>query len=399
MDNKNNTLQAGYQELGASFTRPMRVAFGSILAWAWRMSSDRQAVASFLGRYSAHLGMLTLVLLLAFFGKAVFAQVSEANMAIPNAPVIANPVATPTSMPTSSSVPPWIISSQMRQAVFRQVIPHTQIPERVRLEVLTYHVQVGDTIFGIAEKFGLSPYTIAWANRESLQDAPWLIQPGLPLYILPVNGAYHIVALDDTVESIAEHYKVDVATLYNTWNALNPGATLYEGQALVIPGGVGSEITWEAPPPPPSRGVGSASYSSGFCGNTAVSGPGANGWFILPTGSAAVSGWYFRDSRQPAHIGLDYRCRLGDAIYASDNGVVVFSGWGGGYGNLVQVNHGNGFLTYYAHLDSIWVSCGQSVSQGQVVGLCGTTGWSTGPHLHYEIRLNGVPQNPQRYAP
>ncbi len=92
----------------------------------------------------------------------------------------------------------------------------------------------------------------------------------------------------------------------------------------------------------------------GLCGDINVTGPGANGWFGLPTGSYAVSGWYFGDARNPSHIGLDYRCRLGDAIYASDNGVVVFAGWSGGYGNLVKVDHGNGFVTYYAHLDSIW---------------------------------------------
>jgi len=79
--------------------------------------------------------------------------------------------------------------------------------------------------------------------------------------------------------------------------------------------------------------------------------------------------------------------------------MVIFSGWSGGYGLLVRVDHGNGFETRYAHFDSIWVTAGQLVTQGQVLGQCGTTGWSTGPHLHYEIRFGGVPQNPKIYEP
>jgi len=101
--------------------------------------------------------------------------------------------------------------------------------------------------------------------------------------------------------------------------------------------------------------------------------------------------WQQPFRRRLPRRGLDYRCRLGDPIYAADGGTVIFAGWGGGYGNLVRVDHGNGFVTYYAHFSSF--------AQGQVVGYCGTTGASTGPHLHYEIRLNGVPQNPALYEP
>ena len=280
--------------------------------------------------------------------------------------------------------------------------PRTDIPERVRLEVITYTVQSGDNIFFIAERFKLSPYSIAWANMETLQGSPWLIQPGLTLFIPPVDGAYHTVMPDETLDGIAEMYGVMASALDNVWNKLEPAVPLYEGQQLMVPGGVGEDVEWEAPPPPPivtTPGVSAAAASWGACGDVAVSGPGATGWFILPTGSYAVSGWYFRDSRNPGHIGLDYKCRLGDPIYATDNGVVVFAGWGGGYGNLVRVRHGNGYETYYAHFSAFAVGCGQSVYQGQLLGYCGSTGWSSGPHLHYEIRLNGVPQNPKLFEP
>ena len=115
-----------------------------------------------------------------------------------------------------------------------------------------------------------------------------------------------------------------------------------------------------------------------------------------------MSGWYFHDWRNPTHIGLDYTCRRGDPIYAADNGVVTIAGWNGGYGILVEVNHGNGFVTRYAHFDDasgLVVGCGQAIYQGQLLGSCGSTGWSTGAHLHYETRYQGAPQDPQIYLP
>lgn len=371
------------------------------IAWAWRLSGDRQAVASLLGRYSAHLGIVVLVVLMALFGRITLARVSVAevsdvsDVAEVTFSVAAEPVATPTITRGTRS---W--QAPVQNAIARQAMPHTEIPDRVRLEVITYTVQPNDTVTGIAEKFELSPYTIVWSNMETLQGAPWLIQPGLVLDIPPVDGAYHTVADGESVESIAEDYEVEPLALHNMWNSIEDGDSLREGQFLVVPGGVGEDFDWEPPPPPPAQpGVASASYSSGVCGNVNVSGPGANGWFTLPTGSYAVSGWTFADPRNPRHIGLDYRCRSGDPIYAADNGVVVFSGWGGGYGNLVRVDHGNGYQTYYAHFSAIYVGCGEPVYQGQVLGACGTTGYSTGPHLHYEIRLNGVPQNPSLFEP
>ncbi|MDF1515854.1 MAG: peptidoglycan DD-metalloendopeptidase family protein, partial [Anaerolineae bacterium] len=293
-----------------------------------------------------------------------------------------------------------LMDFQNLRVVVRQAQPRTEIPDRVRLEVITYTVQSGDNIFLIGERFDLSAYSIAWSNMEILQGAPWMIQPGLTLYIPPVDGAYYAVMEGDTVGSVAETFEVAASALYNVWNPLEPEQELREGMLLVIPGGIGAEIEWEPPPPPPSQpAVGVASASWGYCGDQAVSGYGANGYFILPTGSYEVSGWVFRDPRNPMHGGLDYRCRLGDPIYAADAGVVIFAGWSGGYGNLVRVSHGNSYQTYYAHFSAFAVGCGEPVAQGQIIGYCGSTGWSSGPHLHYEIRKNGVQQNPALYEP
>jgi hypothetical protein len=377
---------------------------GSTTAIVWRWGNDRRAVAAFVGRYSAHLSILVLALLIVMVGRMAVTPVSiavtpEAN--IMSLPVAAEPMVTPTAALTGTFIT-WQGANQASRAVYRMAQPRTDIPERVRLEVITYTVQSGDNIFLIAERFKLSPYSIAWANMEPLQGSPWMIQPGLPLFIPPVDGAYHTVMAGETLEAIAEQYGVLASALDNVWNKLESGVPLYEGQQLMVPGGVGEDVEWNPPPPPPivtTPGVSAAAASWGACGDVAVNGPGATGWFILPTGSYAVSGWYFRDARNPRHYGLDYRCRLGDPIYAADNGVVVFAGWGGGYGNLVRVRHGNGYETYYAHFSAFAVGCGQAVYQGQLLGYCGSTGWSSGPHLHYEIRLNGVPQNPQLFEP
>ncbi len=402
-----NTQESSLQEIDDSGPK-LRLSsllghiLGEATAIVWRWGNDRRAVAAFVGRYSAHLAILVLALLLGLVGRIALAPISvaitpEANPV--SRPVAAEPVVTPTVF-VAGGVPQWPILNQTARAVFRKAQPRTDVPERVRLEVITYTVQSGDNIFLIAERFGLSPYTVAWSNMETLQGSPWLIQPGLTLFIPPVDGAYHTVMEGETPESIAEQYEVVATALYNIWNDLAEGAPLREGMQLMIPGAVGEDVEWEAPPPEPTApGVGAAAVSWGACGDVSVSGPGASGWFILPTGSYAVSGWYFGDPRNPGHIGLDYKCRMGDPIYAADNGVVVFAGWGGGYGNLVRVRHGNGYETYYAHFSGFAVGCGQPVYQGQLLGYCGSTGWSTGAHLHYEIRFNGVPQNPQLFEP
>ena len=396
-----NSEPDGCSETGSPPDRTPLQTFGRKTAqWTatvWRWGRDRQSVLAAIGRYSAHLAIISLAVLIGVVGRMTLTPVGAVGSSASRSmslPAAAEPVASP----TAANSP--VYELERPRAVVRQANPLTTIPERERLHVITYTVESGDNVFWIAERFKLSYTTIVWSNMETLQGAPWLIQPGLTLFIPPVDGVYHSVMEGETAELIAEKFDVPLEALYNSWNAVRPGETLAAGALLLIPGGVGEDFDLEAPPPPPSApSVGVASASWGYCGDTAVSGYGGNGWFILPTGSYAVSGWYFGDPRNPGHIGLDYRCRLGDPIYASDAGVVVWAGWNGGYGNLVRVRHGNGYETYYAHFNAYAVGCGDPVVQGQVIGYCGTTGWSTGPHLHYEIRYNGVPQNPQRFEP
>jgi murein DD-endopeptidase MepM/ murein hydrolase activator NlpD len=123
------------------------------------------------------------------------------------------------------------------------------------------------------------------------------------------------------------------------------------------------------------------------------------GKFEWPTTRRAISGWTFHDPRNPGHIGLDIAARMWDPIVAVTDGVVVFAEWGGGYGNLVIVEHEDGWRSYYAHLTEIVVEVGQEVRQGELLGGAGTTGNSTGPHLHFELRYKGRPVDPHVHLP
>jgi len=121
--------------------------------------------------------------------------------------------------------------------------------------------------------------------------------------------------------------------------------------------------------------------------------------FQWPTTRREISGWTFHDPRNPGHIGLDIAARMWDPIVAVADGVVVFAEWGGGYGNLVIVEHDDGWRSYYAHLTEIVVENGQGLRQGELVGGAGTTGYSTGPHLHFELRYGGRPVDPHIHLP
>jgi murein DD-endopeptidase MepM/ murein hydrolase activator NlpD len=121
--------------------------------------------------------------------------------------------------------------------------------------------------------------------------------------------------------------------------------------------------------------------------------------FQWPTPQRAISGWTFHDPRNPGHIGLDIAARKWDPIVAAADGKVVFAEWGGGYGNLVVLEHEDGWGSYYAHLTEIAVDVGQEVRQGETLGGAGTTGYSTGTHLHFELRYRGRPVDPHIHLP
>ncbi len=285
-----------------------------------------------------------------------------------------------------------------------QANPYTTIPNRQRRGMIQHTVQEGDTLFGIAAQYGLNPETVLWANYDALQDNPHLLKPGMVLDIPPVNGIVYTVEAGDTVESIAEKYKATVDAIYTDgyeWNQLKPGQQPSAGMTLIIPGGSREFKSWALTANASGPGVNdqgvpvAKSASAGFC-KDASGGLVGTGTFIWP----ALQHWVSGNNYAPWHPGIDIAAHLGDPIYAADNGVVVYAGWNTwGYGNLVVIDHGNGWQTWYAHNSAIYVGCGQNVFQGSVIAAAGSTGRSTGPHLHFETRLNGTLPNPFNVLP
>jgi murein DD-endopeptidase MepM/ murein hydrolase activator NlpD len=273
----------------------------------------------------------------------------------------------------------------------------TVIPNRPRVDVLRYTVQTGDSVFAIAKMFGVKPETILWGSYDVLKDDPHSLRPGQELNVLPVDGTYHQWKEGDTIQSVADFYGVDAQEILD-WpgNNLDPASpTIEPGTWLVIPGGRRAMQQWLAPTiARGSAGVGTA-FGPGGCSGT-YSGAVGTGGFMWPTSSHRISG----NDYWSGHLAIDIAAGLGSQIVAADSGVVVFAGWAnGGYGNMIMIDHGNGWQTLYAHLSQVKVGCGQSVAKGQVIGLAGSTGNSTGPHLHFETRFQGGFVNPWYVLP
>jgi murein DD-endopeptidase MepM/ murein hydrolase activator NlpD len=365
-------------------------------AMFWSTSTEWRIKGPFLTRLGAHISIILLTLVTIAF---VSARILEPRAHVSAAGDPSDAISTLLTDPSSGTRPAYLPPPDTfnTHVISRIPDPHTTIPQRPRARIITHTIQPGETLFTVADQFGLSPNTLIWNNPVVLQGTPWLIRVGTPLTILPVDGIYHTACAGETTQSIAARYKVKAAALYNEWNALQVGKQPSPGQRLVVPGGQGEALSWQPLTRYPAPGPNECSF--GTCGDTTVIGPGGHGWFIYPTGQPDVSGWFFHDRRNPAHIGIDYRCQRGDPIHAADNGVVTIAGWHGTYGIMVQINHGNNFITRYGHFSKATVECGQSVYQGDLIGYCGNTGWSSGPHLHFEIRKNNTPQDPQLYLP
>jgi len=254
----------------------------------------------------------------------------------------------------------------------------TQVSVKPRDSLVTYIVSPGDTLSSIAKKFDVSLDTIRWQNNLKTVDE---IKPGQELQIPPVTGIVHKVKRGETVYSIAEKYKVDPQGIVNwPFNTFTNDETfaLAVGQQLIVPDGVmPEEKPWEQP-----VFVARKTPSAG-----AVS---ASGAFVWPTSGTITQffRWY--------HPAIDIANRDAPDILAADAGRVIVAGWPDnvGYGNRVMIDHGNGFVTLYAHLSRIYVSVGQTVKKGDQLGKMGTTGRSTGIHLHFEIHKNGIAQDP-----
>jgi murein DD-endopeptidase MepM/ murein hydrolase activator NlpD len=274
---------------------------------------------------------------------------------------------------------------------------HTLIPTRPRYDIVRYTVEKNDTLFIIADKFNLEPETILWGNAR-LADNPNVLSVGMELNILPIDGALRVVQQGDTLENIARVFHGQVEDIVSfPSNELDPSDPQLEiGQNLIIPDGWRDPVTWQLPIITRS-GRGYSSSEPGACPGP-FSGPTGTYTFAWPANNHYLSG---TDYLPVGHPGLDIAAGMGAPIYASDTGVIVFAGWSTrGYGNLIIVDHGNSWQTAYAHLSQINVACGQGVFQGNLIGLSGSTGNSSGAHLHFEIRSDAYGRvNPWLYLP
>ncbi len=233
--------------------------------------------------------------------------------------------------------------------------------------ISVYVVRPGDTLSEIAEMFDVSVNTILWANDlKSVKD----VHPGDTLIILPVSGIEHKIVKGDTLKSLAKRYGADSDDII-TFNRLDSQTLLAIGTTVIIPGGkVAAPVRAPRPIslPSPFRGGGGAFIE---------------GYFSIPVSGALIT--------QGIHglNGIDFGAPSGMPINASADGVVIIarnSGWNGGYGKYVVITHSNDTQTLYSHMQSVIVAYGQSVSQGQLIGYVGSTGRSTGSHLHFEVR-------------
>lgn len=288
---------------------------------------------------------------------------------------------------------PDFVLDEAEPAITRLTQLVTDIPERENTKVITYLVAANDSMFGLADQFDLEPESILWSNYDALQDNPHSLTPGMELIIPPIDGIYYQWEVGDDVDSVAAKFQTDpdliINWIGNDLDLLNP--VFKAGDMVMIPGGKRDLQQWIIP----TIARGAAGVSSGIYGGGACSGPFeglyGGGGFIWPTVGHTLSG----NDYWSGHLAIDIGLSIGEPVFASDSGVVVFAGWAtGGYGNVVVVDHGTGYQTLYAHLSGVTTGCGQSVVQGQTIGLGGNTGNSTGAHLHFEVRFQGGFVNP-----
>lgn len=273
-------------------------------------------------------------------------------------------------------------------SIVRQDQVGTKISKRPREGRVEYVVQPGDTISTIAEKFEISVSTILWENNLGAYS---IIRPGDKLGILQANGIMHTVGKGEGISFIANKYKIDEAKIIE-FNKLGNDGKLAAGQRLLIPDGRKIESEYK---PKTYSGYSGLSVLKNIIdrgnapqGASPVTGNKMN-W---PTVGRRITQYY-----SWRHTGLDVANKVGTPLYAADSGVVTVAGWGSGYGNQIVIDHGGGKQTRYAHCSKFYVKKGDRVAKGETIAAMGSTGWSTGSHIHFEVIINGRKYNPLNY--
>lgn len=289
-------------------------------------------------------------------------------------------------IPTSSAIN---ISWFDLPAIGRKLTLKTNIPQRPQYQVVKITVQRGDAIARIAKEYKIEQDTLLFANYDVLRDSPDSLQPGDELNIPPTDGILYKWQPGDQLEKIAAEFKAKLEDVMN-WpgnkiDLTNP--VIKDNTLIMIPGGTRESRAPQVEIVGPGSGPGGC-----------AAGAAGRGFFSWPTGNgASVSG----NDYSGGHPGIDFAATEGSPIYAADGGVVTFSadGYNSGYGGMIQIYHGHGLTSLYAHLSQRNVERCQTVGGGSVIGLAGNTGNSFGAHLHFEIRSGGSHVNPWDYLP
>ncbi|TAH51609.1 MAG: M23 family metallopeptidase [Chloroflexota bacterium] len=316
-------------------------------------------------RLTAHLGIIALVLI-GLLLSGIQIQAAQAPRSY-DAPTL------------QEDLPEIVIDPANPQTDLKpSTIPFTNNPKKDRRDVATYTVKPGDNVSVIAARFGVTPDSVIWAN-EKLEENPDALSVGQQLFVPPVSGVLHKVAKGETLQTIAARFKADVSAIFNDpfnqtiHDFKSSPPQLVVGEFIMVPGGSKPIV------------IRQVQYSATTPSN-AIKGTSNFQW---PT-AACISQFYWG-----RHPGIDLANSQGTAVVAADAGYVEVVGWdNSGYGNMILINHGNGAITRYAHLSAFAVQAGASVKKGQLIGRIGTTGRSTGPHLHFELIVNGVHRNP-----
>ncbi len=287
-----------------------------------------------------------------------------------------------------------------------------QVPIQTQ-PIQRYSIQRGDTLARIAKKFSLKIETLLWANNLV---ATSVLRPGDTMLVPSVDGIIYTVKSGGTLSDVAKKYNVTVKQLALA-NDLSATAQLKKGQMLMLPGvrvvtasPLPSKLVVPAPlavdpepnpapaqPPQPSM----PSDVIPLTPEPEQSQPNiiprpalaAGDKLVWPTSRRRITQYF-----SGGHPGLDIDGDYTDAVYAVDGGTVVFSGWNNtGYGNMILIDHGNGMVTRYGHNSKVFVAAGQQVNRGDVIAMVGTTGRSTGSHLHFELSIRGARVNPLKY--
>jgi len=341
------------------------------------------------------------VIVAALLGSALWwTQQGRASAAAPSA----------SNAPEAPSIglPPASSKQASLGGIGRGLALKTDVSKQSSAKPITHRVLAGDSVFAIAKEYNIKPESILYSNEATLNDNPANLTPGMELTIPPVDGLTYTWQDGDTLDKVADQFKgdlnadkkineADAALLHDaivSFPANNLDLTdpvIKPGEVIMIPGGHRELVSWLDFVPTTNRSGGTTATSE-LGGSACGAGGSGSPPGIWPTdGPHTVSG----NNYSPSHLGIDITATTSTPVLASGGGVVVFAGFSQyGYGNVVQIDHLDGFATVYGHLSQINVTQCEVVSGGQVIGIAGSTGNSTGVHLHFEVREGNVNINP-----